>query len=218
MMAQEWPWGGLRQGFYETIVVDPPWPYELRSEAGEEKSYARHYGSMPLEQIKALRVGELARMPCLLLMWSISSMLPEAIEVMKAWGFTYKSELVWRKTTRHGKVRMGTGYRIRTCHEPVLLGVLGNPKHKPFPSLFDGLAREHSRKPEEFYQMVERYAPNRWQVDVFSRQSRPNWDAWGYEAGKFDPVVSISSTSDEDEKIDMRPAAKVLPLFPERAA
>jgi N6-adenosine-specific RNA methylase IME4 len=202
-----WPFGALKSHFYDVIVVDPPWPYELRSEKGESKSYARHYGAMPLREIYGLRIGELARMPAICLLWSISSMLPEAMAAMRHWGFIYKSELVWRKTTRNGKVRMGTGYRIRTCHEPVLLGVLGNPQHKPFPSLFDGLAREHSRKPDEFYELVERCAPQRWYVDVFSRQSRPLWDCWGYEAGKFDPVVSVSSPSKEVQKLDMGAAA-----------
>lgn len=215
-ITPRWHFDGLRQGFYELIVADPPWPYELRSEKGETKSHAAHYGVMPLDEIKALRVGELARMPCILMLWAISSMLPEALDVMRAWGFVFKSELVWRKTTRRGKVRVGPGYRIRTMHEPVLLGVLGNPKHKPFPSLFDGLAREHSRKPDEFYALCEKHYPARWSVDLFSRQNRPGWDAWGFEAGKFDPIVSISSPSNEVGKSDIPPAP--LPLFRERAA
>jgi N6-adenosine-specific RNA methylase IME4 len=175
---------------YDVIVVDPPWPYQLRSERGESKSYAAHYGAMPLAEIYALGIGELARMPALCLLWGISSMWMEAHTALTSWGFVYKSELIWRKVTARGKLRMGTGYRIRSCHEPVLLGALGNPKHKPFPSCFDGIAREHSRKPEEFYRLIEAHAPGRWYVDVFARQSRPGWDTWGFEAGKFDPVVT----------------------------
>lgn len=211
-----WQFDGLRPGFYEFISADPPWPYELRSEKGEEKSYARHYGAMPLDAIKAMRVGELARMPCVLGLWAISSMIPEAIETGRAWGFTFKSEIVWRKVTRNGKVRMGTGYRIRTCHEPVLIFTLGNPRHKPFPSLFDGVAREHSRKPEEWYELVERHYPNRWYLDLFSRASRPDWDAWGYEAGKFDPVVRVQS--EPAPAAFEAPGADVIPLFERRGA
>lgn len=120
------------------------------------------------------------------MMWATGCMLPQCLDVMKAWGFTYKSEMVWRKTTVNGKIRMGTGYRVRTMHEPILVGTLGNPKHKPFPSVFDGLAREHSRKPDEFYALFDLYAPyltNR--SDIFARTRRAGWDSFGNEIDKF---------------------------------
>ena len=104
---------------------------------------------------------------------------------MTAWGFTYKSAFVWRKLTSGGKPRLGTGYRVRTMHEPVLLGTIGNPLHKPFPSIFDGLAREHSRKPEEFFALVDSAVAQCARAELFARQKREGWDSWGNETERF---------------------------------
>jgi N6-adenosine-specific RNA methylase IME4 len=81
-----------------------------------------------------------------------------------------------------------TDNRVRTLHEPILVATLGNLKHKALPSLFDGVAREHSRKPDEFYRLVAEYAPGR-RADLFSRETRPGFEGWGDELGKFDEIV-----------------------------
>jgi N6-adenosine-specific RNA methylase IME4 len=181
-----WQFGSLRMFGYDVIVADPPWDFENYSDAGTVKGADPHYSVMSLADIKALRVGDLARGDCLLLLWATGCMWPQALDVMTAWGFVYKSEMVWRKVTRTGKVRMGTGYRVRTCHEPILVGTIGNPKHAPFLSSFDGLAREHSRKPEEFYHMVEACTPASWRADLFARTRRRGWESWGNETEKFE--------------------------------
>ncbi|BAQ18335.1 MT-A70 family methyltransferase [Methyloceanibacter caenitepidi] len=179
---------------YELIVADPPWDFENYSEAGTGKGADPHYSVMSLAEIKALPVGDLARGDCLLLLWATGCMLPLALQVMESWGFTYKSEIVWRKTTVNGKVRIGTGYRVRTMHEPVLVGTMGNPHHKPFPSLIDGLAREHSRKPDEFYEAIDRCCPSLgFRADLFARTRRPGFDSWGDEVGKFDPLETSNT-------------------------
>ncbi len=188
-----WPFGALKEFSYTLIMADPPWPYELRSEKGESKSYAKHYGAMSLRDIAALPVGHLVRGDCLLWLWAISPMVPHAIWVMSEWGFTWTGLMQWRKVTRRGRPRMGTGYRIRSMSEPVLLGSIGSPKHKAFLSSFDGIAREHSRKPDEAFELCERCMPDAFRVELFSRQSRPGWDTWGLEAGKFDPVVTLNA-------------------------
>ncbi|MEP9376180.1 MT-A70 family methyltransferase [Aquabacter sp. CN5-332] len=186
-MRAPWQFGSLRTFGYDVIACDPPWDFELYSEAGEGKSAKAHYATMPLAQIEALRVGDLARGDCLLLLWCCEWIPPAARQrVLDAWGFTYKTTIVWRKTTPAGKVRMGPGYRARTMHEPVLIATAGNPRHTAFPSIFDGIAREHSRKPEEFFAMVEKVAPHAARADLFSRQRRHGWDGWGNEADKFD--------------------------------
>jgi len=106
-----------------------------------------------------------------------------------AWGFMPRSEMVWRKVTANGKPRMGTGYRVRSLHEPVLVATIGNPKHKALPSVFDGVAREHSRKPEEFYELVRASTPGALRrADLFSRENRAGFEGWGLEHGKFDTV------------------------------
>lgn len=182
-----WPFDPLPPLSYDVIVADPPWRYELYSEAGNEKAASAQYETMALDDIMALPVGHLARGDCLLMLWGCGWMPPRLREgVMTAWGFAYKSEMVWRKTTRNGKVRMGPGYRVRTMHEPIYIGTMGNPHHTAFPSLFDGLAREHSRKPDEFYRLVIKHTSGLRRADLFSRETRAGFDGWGAEHGKFD--------------------------------
>lgn len=187
--ASVWPFGDLIPMRHDLIAADPPWNFELYSEAGQEKSAAAHYDLMSMEDIAALPVSQLARGDCLLLLWCCAPTMPQAIDVMKAWGFTYKTNLVWRKVTGSGKVRMGPGYRARTMHETILLGTIGNPRHRPFPSLFDGIARQHSRKPERFYEIVDECARPLHPLDLFSREQRSGWSSFGNEATKFNEAA-----------------------------
>jgi N6-adenosine-specific RNA methylase IME4 len=172
---------------FDLIAADPPWRFRTWGEHNQTKSASRHYDLMTTDDIKELPVGGLAQRDCLLMLWATGAMLPQALDVMAAWGFKYKSLMSWRKMTPAGKVRMGTGYWTRSMHEPILLGTLGNPtKVSGFPSIFDGIAREHSRKPDEFFDLVEKHTTGLRRLELFSRESRPNWTAWGNETGKLD--------------------------------
>lgn len=183
----KWPFGNLMPLSYDCLVVDPPWRFRTWSETNQAKSASRHYDLMRTEDIAALPVGDLAQRDCILLLWTTGAMQPQAFDVMKAWGFTYKSQMIWRKTTPAGKIRMGTGYWARSMHEPVMIGCIGKPgKFSAFPSIFDGVAREHSRKPDEFYDLVNKHTLGMRRADLFSRQNRPGFEGWGYETGKFD--------------------------------
>jgi N6-adenosine-specific RNA methylase IME4 len=178
----DWPFGNLQMFKYQVVVADPPWTFELRSEAGEAKAPQAHYACMSLDDIKALPVGSLASSDCLLLLWTCGWAIAtgQAQDVARAWGAKPITELVWRKTTTRGKVRVGPGYRARTMHEPVLLCTFGNPHHPAFPSMFDGIAREHSRKPDEFYSMVQFKTAGAWRCDLFSGgHHRPGFEGWG---------------------------------------
>lgn len=183
-----WPFGSLQMFGYDVIVADPPWDFENYSAAGTAKGADPHYEVMSLDGIRAMRVGELARDDCLLLLWTCGWAIAtgQAQDVARSWGFKPISEMGWRKLYASGKPRMGTGYRVRSLHEPILVCTLGNPKHRPLPSLFDGIAREHSRKPDSFFELVENATPNAFRAELFSRQNRPGWDCWGNESGKFD--------------------------------
>lgn len=181
-----WPFGILQTFKYGVIVADPPWTFELRSEAGEGKSAQNHYDCMTLGAIKAMPVGHLASGDSLLLLWTCGWAIAtgQAQDVARAWGFKPTTEIVWRKTTKNGKVRMGPGYRARTMHEPVLVCTMGNPVHGALPSLFDGLAREHSRKPDEFYTMLQKHTPGAWRCNLFSAgYSHPGFEGWGESHG-----------------------------------
>lgn len=175
---------------FDVIVADPPWRFRTWSETNQQKSASRHYDLMHTDDIKSLPVASLANKDCILMLWTTGAMLPQGMDVMRAWGFTYKSEMVWRKVTSNHKVRMGTGYWCRSMHEPILIGTIGKPsKVRAFPSIFDGVAREHSRKPEEFFDIVERHTSGNRRLELFSRQSRPGWETWGHERTKFDEAA-----------------------------
>jgi N6-adenosine-specific RNA methylase IME4 len=181
-----WPLAPLTPLSYDLIVADPPWRFRTWGEHNQAKSASKHYDLMQTTDIEALPIGNLAQRDCILLLWATGAMMPQALTCMKAWGFTYKSQMVWRKTTASGKVRMGTGYWARSMHEPVLIGSIGKPgKFSAFPSIFDGVAREHSRKPEEFYALVDKHASGLRRADVFARTQRLGWESFGNETEKF---------------------------------
>jgi len=150
------------------MAIDPPWRYRTWSETNQDKAASKHYNLMLTEDIAALPVRRLCQDDALVLVWATAPMLPHALSCMAAWGVAYQSNMVWRKVTVNGKVRMGLGFWARTMHEQVLIGTVGKPrKIKAFPSIFDGVAREHSRKPDEFYALVNKQAPKTPKADVF---------------------------------------------------
>jgi N6-adenosine-specific RNA methylase IME4 len=170
---------------YDLVVIDPPWPFATWSSKGQDKSASRHYRVMTLAEIMALPVRALLKENGVVLLWTTGAMLAQAVAVMQAWGITFKTEIAWRKVTRNGKVRMGCGFWARSMHEPILLGTVGKPRKITLPSCFDGIAREHSRKPDEFYQMITDRTPGLQRADLFARQKREGWEAWGDEVRRF---------------------------------
>jgi N6-adenosine-specific RNA methylase IME4 len=174
---------------YDVVVVDPPWHFNTWSPAGQtSKSAAGQYRTMPLAEITALPVRELLKPDAIVYLWATGAMLPHALATLQAWGIVYKTSFVWRKVTRNGKVRPGTGRWAQSGHELVLLGTVGRPRCFLSPSIFDGLAREHSRKPDEFYQTLVEKTPGSRRADLFAREKREGWDYWGDEVEKFSPA------------------------------
>jgi N6-adenosine-specific RNA methylase IME4 len=183
----DWPFEALAPFSFDVAIVDFPWEYKLYSEAGNLKSASAQYDTMPLEEILTYPIGHLGKENSVYLIWICEWMRPGDLQiVLDVNGLTYKSSMVWRKTTKNGKVRMGPGYRVRTMHERIMVATTGNPKHKPFPSVFDGVARQHSRKPEEFYDLVRRHTPGAIRADIFSRQTREGFVSWGKQSTLFD--------------------------------
>lgn len=202
----EWPFGHLQMFGYDVAVVDPPTQFELYSENGNKKSASAQYKTMSWESLGRLPVGQLVRGNGIILLWACPPTLRHSFGLFDDWGARYKTELVWPKG------RMGTGYRSRGMHESVLLGVFGDECqiHDAFYGEIRGKARDHSRKPDEFYEMVIDRTPGLDRCELFARQSREGFVTWGDEATKFDtPQPKRSQKKQDPVVLPLAPA----PLF-----
>jgi N6-adenosine-specific RNA methylase IME4 len=166
---------------YGVIYADPEWRFEVYSrDTGMDRAADNHYPTSGTDAICARPVADIAADDCALFLWATVPMLPDALRVMAAWGFDYKSHCIWAKD------RIGTGYWFRNQHELLLVGTRGKI---PAPamgtqvaSLFDAPVGKHSAKPVHFYELIESYFPTLPKIELNARAARLGWDAWGYEA------------------------------------
>ncbi len=177
----------LPAGPFGTVLADPPWRFSNRTGkvAPEHRRLAR-YGTMSADEIARLPVAEMAAPQSHLYLWVPNALLAEGLAVMEGWGFTYKANLVWHKVRRDGgSDGRGVGFYFRNVTELVLFGVRGGlrtlaPGRRQV-NLFATRKREHSRKPDELYPIIERCSPGPY-VELFARYPRAGWVAWGDEA------------------------------------
>ena len=176
------PFAGLRRNHYAVLLADPPWRFQVYSEAtGSSRAASNHYAVMDTADICNLPVAKhLAAPDAVLYLWTTAPFLEKAFTVIAAWGFKYSSGLVWTKD------KLGTGYWARSQHEHLLIGRRGKfrapaPAHRPS-SVIQASRREHSRKPDEVYSIIERAYPDLPKIELFARHARPGWTAWGDEA------------------------------------
>lgn len=174
-------------GGFGIIMADPPWSFAQRSPKGAGKSADSHYACAPLDWISRLPVAAVAAPHCLLWLWATNPCLPQALTVLERWGFTFKTAGHWVKRSPAGKMGFGTGYLLRCAGEPFLLGTRGSPKvtSRSVRSVIEGPRREHSRKPDEAYEAAESLMASTPRLDLFSRQVRPGWVAWGDQVEMF---------------------------------
>lgn len=171
----------LPEAKFGVIYADPEWRFQTFSdETGMDRSADNHYPTSDLETIKKRDVGSLAADDSVLFLWATVPMLVEALEVMTAWGFAYKSHTIWNKDL------IGTGYWFRNKHEILLVGTRGRvpapAMGDQFPSVMDAPVGEHSAKPISFYEIIEAYFPTLPKIELNARISRNGWARWGYEA------------------------------------
>lgn len=165
-------------GKYVVLYADPPWRYEHA--ISDNRQIENQYPTMALDEIAELPIQEIANDDSILFMWGTSPKLVEALQVMSAWGFTYRTCMVWVKD------RIGMGYYARQQHELLLIGVRGEPptprpENRPS-SVLNAPRGNHSEKPAEMAQLIERMYPNAPRVELFCRVSRPGWAVWGNQA------------------------------------
>lgn len=168
----------LPDGIYSLIYADPPWQYEFAE--SNTREIENNYPTMPLQDICGLPISALAADDSVLLLWATSPKLQEAMQIIEAWGFTYRTCAVWDKEI------IGMGYYWRQRHELLLLASRGSlpvpePANRP-DSIFVERRSKHSQKPALVYSMIERMYPTAAKIELFARNEREGWDRWGNQA------------------------------------
>lgn len=177
--------GGER---FSTILADPPWQFQNRTgKMAPEHKRLNRYNTMKLDDILSLPVRNLAADTAHLYLWVPNALLPEGLCVMKSWGFQYKSNLIWHKVRKDGgSDGRGVGFYFRNVTEILLFGVRGKNVRTLAPgrrqvNFIATQKREHSRKPDEMYSVIEACSPGPY-LELFARGTRPKWSVWGNEA------------------------------------
>lgn len=176
---------------FSTILADPPWRFINRTGkmAPEHRRLSR-YDTMTLEEISALPVKQISTEPAHLYLWVPNALLPEGIQVLRAWGFEYKSNIVWHKIRKDGgSDGRGVGFYFRNVTELVLFGVRGKnartlPPGRRQVNMIETRKREHSRKPDELYPLIEACSPAPY-FELFARGTRRNWTSFGNQSEDY---------------------------------
>jgi N6-adenosine-specific RNA methylase IME4 len=180
----------LNRGYerFGTILADPPWQFSNRTgKMAPEHRRLNRYPTMKLQEILELPIPQLCLSQCHLYLWVPNALILEGLEVMKRWGFTYKTNIVWYKIRKDGGPDgRGVGFYFRNVTELVLFGVRGRmrtlPPGRSQVNIISTRKREHSRKPDEQYDVIERCSPGPY-LELFARHPRPRWSQWGNEIG-----------------------------------
>lgn len=177
---------------FRTILADPPWRFQNRTgKMAPEHGRLSRYETMDLDAIKSLPVADLCTDPAHLYLWVPNALLPDGLDVMRAWGFAYKSNIVWHKVRKDGgSDGRGVGFYFRNVTELILFGTRGKNARTEAPgrrqvNLLGTQKREHSRKPDELYSIVEACSLGP-RLELFARGSRKGWQSWGNQAENYE--------------------------------
>ena len=170
---------------YKIIYADPAWYFKTYSNKGNKRSAIQHYNCMSIDDIYNLPINSICNNDCILFLWVIDPMLPEAIKVIKSWGFKYKTvAFTWVKENKKSNGYFtGMGYWTRANPEQCLLATKGNPKRisKAVKQLVIDVRREHSRKPDCIRDRIVELVGDLPRIELFARQKVQGWDSWGNE-------------------------------------
>ena len=188
---------------YGTILADPPWQFRNRTGkmAPEHKRLSR-YSTIKLKEIKEIPVSVVAAENSHLYLWVPNALLKEGLEVMEAWGFEYKTNLIWHKIRKDGGPDgRGVGFYFRNTTEIILFGIRGKLRTldpgRTQVNIIRSRKREHSRKPDELYDIIEQCSPGPF-LELFARGKRENWDQWGNEVEDYAPSWSTYSNHSQN--------------------
>ena len=202
---------------FSTILADPPWQFQNRTgKMAPEHKRLNRYGTMELDDILSLPVRAVAEETSHLYLWVPNALLPDGLRVMEAWGFKYKSNVVWHKIRKDGGPDgRGVGFYFRNVTELVLFGVRGKNARTLAPgrrqvNFLATQKREHSRKPDEMYNIIESCSPGPY-LELFARGTRPKWSVWGNQADEsYRPTWDTYANHSRAEVIQFEQAAKQL--------
>lgn len=191
---------------YGTILADPPWQFRNRTGkmAPEHKRLSR-YSTIKLKEIKEIPISVVAAENSHLYLWVPNALLKEGLEVMEAWGFEYKTNLIWHKIRKDGGPDgRGVGFYFRNTTEIILFGIRGKLRTldpgRTQVNIIRSRKREHSRKPDELYDIIEQCSPGPF-LELFARGKRENWDQWGNEVEDYTPSWSTYSNHSQNANI-----------------
>ena len=198
---------------FSTVLADPPWQFQNRTgKVAPEHRRLNRYGTMTLDDIKAMPVEGFCAPTAHLYLWVPNALLPDGLAVLAAWGFQYKSNIVWHKIRKDGGPDgRGVGFYFRNTTELILFGVRGKNARTLQPgrsqvNIICTQKREHSRKPDEAYDLIERCSPGPF-LEMFARGARPGWSAWGNQAQDYFPTWdTYANHSQADKMAPDRPA------------
>ncbi len=199
---------------FHTILADPPWQFQNRTGkmAPEHKRLAR-YSTMKLDEISALPINNVAADTAHLYLWVPNALLPDGIRVLQAWGFQYKSNIVWHKIRKDGGPDgRGVGFYFRNVTELILFGVRGTNARTLAPgrrqvNFLATQKREHSRKPDELFDIIESCSPGPY-LELFARGTRPGWIGWGNQSEDYYPTWDTYSNHSQSGVRDLTYAAR----------
>ena len=200
---------------FNTILADPPWQFQNRTgKIAPEHKRLNRYETLSLDDIKALPIATAAADTSHLYLWVPNALLPEGIAVLAAWGFAYKSNIVWSKIRKDGGPDgRGVGFYFRNVTELLLFGTRGKNARTLQPgrtqvNMIATRKREHSRKPDEQYKLITDCSPGPY-IELFARGPRPGWDAWGNQADEtYTPTWPTYAHHSQSERRSVALAAR----------
>lgn len=181
----------VKQRKFKTVMADPPWQFNNRTgKVAPEHKRLNRYGTLDLEEIMNIPVEMAVDEPAHLYLWVPNALLPEGLKVMEAWGFEYKTNLIWHKVRKDGGPDgRGVGFYFRNTTEIILFGIRGKMRTlKPGRTQVNILhipKKEHSRKPDEQYDLIERCSPGPY-IELFGRGGRDGWATWGDQSDEYE--------------------------------
>ena len=202
---------------FKTVLADPPWQFQNRTgKMAPEHKRLKRYETMKLDEICSLPVADMLDTTAHLYLWVPNALMPEGIEVLKAWGFAYKTNLIWYKVRKDGGPDgRGVGFYFRNVTEMILFGVKGANARTLQPgrsqvNIIRSMKQEHSRKPDELYELIERCSPGPY-LEMFARGVRPGWTSWGDQANEdYKPTWPTYQNNSGRETLDKEKNTELL--------